>query len=292
MPGHRYWSLNASAVGGGSKAAWSVVKMLPNAGGKNAIAGCGANNWLAGKQAWKAFYGGASWNANTLPGWIGWYFGVNGPQTVATFSIKADGTVPGFSPGTFTLEYSDDGSSWTTAASFSGITFTANQVKTFATGAGSAHLYWRINVSATSSGTTVLIQTIDLLDGGSASLIKGTPSATSTNAGSVGGAAEAAGFVDLSSAASGWCSLGNVPQRWINDFGSGNAPQIVALTLTSPNNVLLANYNCTPTAFTLESSDDGSTWNVEASFTATWSSQDQTQNFGPVALGSMMNQIV
>ena len=54
----------------------------------------------------------------------------------------------------FTLQYSDNGSTWTTAITVTGQTaWTANESRTF-TGASSAHAWWRLNITANNGDAT------------------------------------------------------------------------------------------------------------------------------------------
>ncbi len=55
----------------------------------------------------------------------------------------------------FTLEWSDNGSSWTTAGSVSSNpTYVINEVKTFSMGTPGAHLWWRLTINRKASGAT------------------------------------------------------------------------------------------------------------------------------------------
>ena len=64
-------------------------------------------------------------------------------------------------PTTIVLEYSDDGSSWSTQQTFSGITWaTSLQVKRFAVTSPSSHRWWRMRATANGGNTNVEISEI------------------------------------------------------------------------------------------------------------------------------------
>ncbi len=61
-------------------------------------------------------------------------------------------------PKDFTIEYSDDGSSWTTVATVTGEAgWFGYERKVYSWAAAGAHTYWRINVSARNGGTSLTI---------------------------------------------------------------------------------------------------------------------------------------
>jgi hypothetical protein len=294
MAGHRYWRVNVAAVnGGGSNIVLSGVEMFAASGGANQVVGCGASNMIFNAPAYQAFDGIATspWNANALPAWLGWYFGAQGAQVVYEFEVTSlsGGVGDDFAPTAFTLEYSDDGSSWTVGATFSGVTWTGGgQSQVFATGVASAHLYWRINCSASVFGSTVEIGGLDMhATSGGPSIITGVASASSVGTGT-GGAASAANptnaamFTNLSSDGCGWVSASSVTAAsWTYDFGAGSTPAIVQVALTNSNNSGSGQYtNTSPTAFTVDYSDDDTNWFTAAAFSGvSWSSPDQTQTF-------------
>lgn len=74
---------------------------------------------------------------------------------VLAFSL-GNGTPIGQGPSAFALQWSDDGSSWTTAQAFTGITWANTYMrKDFVLSSDpGAHLYWRLNI--TGSNTTTL----------------------------------------------------------------------------------------------------------------------------------------
>lgn len=110
----------------------------------------------------------------------------------------------------FRLQYSDDGTAWTTALTVSASTaFTAGEVKDYAVGGSpGSHLYWQIVIDSVQSGTTVVTwQNLLLLEAdgtvanhfGSEALLKG-PGVTASDEIFVGLRAEYYG-------AGGWYNL-------------------------------------------------------------------------------------
>jgi hypothetical protein len=235
--------------------------------------------------AYQAFDGSSTtwWVTSSGTQWIGWYFGALGAQVVYEFAVTVPSTgfAYDFGPGTFNLDYSDDGSSWTTGASFSGITWSSGQTQTFATGAASAHLYWRINTSATQEGvgSAIYIANIALhATSGGANLVQGTATATSvltnSNTDSASSAAEFAPVVG-----SWQANTGVSAASWYYNFGAGLTPNIVEVAMTGAGGAN-ANDSQSPTAFSVIYSDDGVTWYTAYSFSGvTWSSKYQVRVF-------------
>lgn len=64
-------------------------------------------------------------------------------------------------PSAFTIDWSNDGSAWTTASTYSGITtgWVSNIERRFAVAAGGTHLWWRIRMTAFVGSTLQLDQT-------------------------------------------------------------------------------------------------------------------------------------
>lgn len=102
-------------------------------------------------------------NSNSLPAWIGCKF--NKPISLRRFAITPYSTTS-YAPVNFTLDYSDDGSTWTTQQAYTANTFSlAGVPKLFDLGSNTpAHLYWRINVTTINSGTSVYIDDIYFIE--------------------------------------------------------------------------------------------------------------------------------
>jgi len=134
--GHRYWRINVSAVFSGSL--WSAVEIGFVDGSTNinqqydAIVSTGGfttpQNLFEGTET-----GDAIGNSASLPAYAGLDFGRKRVINSVYIVARGNGSFVGQTPKTFTIDYSDDGSSWTTAASFSeaGGTPSANQKRTY-----------------------------------------------------------------------------------------------------------------------------------------------------------------
>lgn len=89
-------------------------------------------------------------SASTLPQQV--QVQMTAPTPVRAISIWSSGTAAS-APASFALQWSDDGSTWNTAQSWTGQTWTATyQRRDFVlTADPGAHLYWRVNITATSN---------------------------------------------------------------------------------------------------------------------------------------------
>jgi hypothetical protein len=305
MAAHRYWSVNVSAVqSGGTEIMLQSIQLFVSRGGASQCMGSGCSQQYVYGQAYQAFNGGAGpnpWDSDgTAPQWIGWYFGAQGAQSVYEFEITYSSFANYFAPATFDLDYSDNGTSWTTAASFTGVSWTSSETQTFATGVTSSHLYWRLNVTATVGGSIYPVEGISAIQlhatSGGANITQGTASASSVGTGELGEASGAnpANCVMFTTnnfgtaGYSGWVSVSSVTSaRWVYDFGSGVTPSVGVVSLTNTPAISLWPLNTGTSAFTLEHSDDGSTWTVQGSFSGiTWAAINETQTFPPLQSGS------
>ena len=136
MAAHRYWRINVSAVTSGTLLSILEMEMRESIFGPNVCAGgvATASDTLAGSSASYAFDGslrdlstGATqdaWatNSGALPAWLKYDFGVGVTKDIVAISIQ--GRQGGFGPGQqakdYTVEWSDDNSTWTVAWSVTG----------------------------------------------------------------------------------------------------------------------------------------------------------------------------
>lgn len=101
---------------------------------------------VSGNVGWRTFSGQAT------PSWIQVRF--DDVVEIDDFRVRAWASNPNRAPMDFTLQYSDNGSTWTTAITVTGQTaWTANESRTF-TGASSAHAWWRLNITANNGDAT------------------------------------------------------------------------------------------------------------------------------------------
>ena len=202
----------------------------------------------------------------TYPQWWSYDFGSGAAHAIIELRItpRQDGS-HAETPTDFLVQYSDNGSTWTTQRIITGLTWTA-AAQTIDVGAiaSAASRHWRIYIArgATISGNVSFAE-IELRSaaGGTDLTGSGTASASSSFDGSV----VPANAVD-NSASTSWAANAGLPQWWAYDFGSGVTHKIVEIRLT-PRSTQLAQ---APTSFTWQSSDNGTTWTSFSFKTTTW----------------------
>lgn len=124
--------------------------------------------------AWKAFdhsVGNISlWDAgfNVTTGWLKFDFNLN--TIVRSYSMYAYTGYQNYHPTAWTFEGSNDNSNWTTLDTRSGISWSAEELKTFSFINETTYRYYRINVSASGS-TELIICELEMFVG--TSLLKG-----------------------------------------------------------------------------------------------------------------------
>lgn len=87
----------------------------------------------------------------TPPAWIGAQF--TSATAIGKF-ILGGALSTSESPKDFSLEWSDNGSSWTSHQSWTNQSFTSNEQKTYTVTGSPSHAYWRINVTANVGGAS------------------------------------------------------------------------------------------------------------------------------------------
>lgn len=101
-------------------------------------------------------------STNALPLWVGC-------QTTAPFTptmvYLANSQNATYAPATFTLDWSDNGSTWTVHQTWTGETnWGARQLRKYTVTGAPAKNYWRINVTAKNGGSYIEIQDLFLVD--------------------------------------------------------------------------------------------------------------------------------
>ena len=135
----RYWRINVTAFNGGTVLTIHEITMAESIGGSNVATGgtASASSTFGGAVASRAFDGNSSteWSSSSssMPQWIAYDLGAGVKKHVVSVSITCPGS--GFTnraPKDFDIQYSDDGSSWTTYWSVTNQTgWTASQTRTF-----------------------------------------------------------------------------------------------------------------------------------------------------------------
>jgi hypothetical protein len=102
-------------------------------------------------------------SATVVPSYIGFNY-VAGFTPTALY-VGSDWINPQYSPLTFTIDWSDNGSAWNTFQTVTGQNnWQFSERRKFTISGASSHPYWRINVSATNSGTTCYLHELTFED--------------------------------------------------------------------------------------------------------------------------------
>lgn len=137
MSAHRYWRLYISASGGSSYIGFAEIELRESAGGSDAT----GSGTASASQAYGGYPASAAVDNNTAtewaaypygaPQWWAYDFGSGVTKDIKEIVITPRTTYYTEAPGTFDLQYSDDGSSWTTKHTFSGISWPNANAQTF-----------------------------------------------------------------------------------------------------------------------------------------------------------------
>jgi hypothetical protein len=170
---HRYWRINITAVASGGIAALGEVEMYETEFGPNVITGGTASadsefnaSFVAGNAS-NGKYIDNPWGSSSaaLPHWWRYDFGSGNDVAINAIGIMARAGSLETMPTAFDVQYSDDGSSWTTAWSESGVSWpTAYRFQKFVnpswtepgyTGSPhGSHTHWRYFVGINDTGST------------------------------------------------------------------------------------------------------------------------------------------
>ncbi|WP_051263153.1 discoidin domain-containing protein [Tuberibacillus calidus] len=121
-----------------------------------------SSNAGAGFEAWRAFDGisnndNLAWAANTYTGWLQVDFGEENKINIIGFSYTARGSHYKTSATAFTLQGSNDGSTWVDIYSQNGLSWSLFETKTFKFDNQESYRYYRLNVSNDPVNTFVAI---------------------------------------------------------------------------------------------------------------------------------------
>jgi hypothetical protein len=159
---HRYWRIFISQNSGDATSTQvqeiefhSTVGGADITGSGTAMSGGSGSDTAAASNAFDNGTGG--WQRSSATNtWIGYDFG--SAKTIAEFVITAPHTGGQFTQGpqSFTLDWSDDGTTWTTAASFTAYGWLIDQVRTYPETAPATgyHRFWRLFCTDNNGGTT------------------------------------------------------------------------------------------------------------------------------------------
>lgn len=199
---------------------------------------------------------------NPAPQWIAYEFPSATALTGYGLQARDHGSPTArTAPTAWILEGSNDGSTWVTLDTRSGVTdWTAGATKTYGVEPPPAgHRYWRLDISENQSPSVTIVALgqleLRVTPGGAQAATGGTATASSEY-----DADNAAGYAfdGLPAGAKYWATANGHTSAWLQyDLGAGNAKKIVQYALTARP---AGNVDGTPKAWALQWSDDGSTW--------------------------------
>lgn len=143
-----------------------VIPAMTSNSAPSGTASASSENTTA-QQAWKAFNNttGDLWIASSAgSGWLKYDFGSGVTKTPIAVTIQASSSPTG-APASGTIQASNDGSTWTTLKTLSGLSWSANEIKTFTFSNTTAYRYFFFYIVPASGGPS--IQEIEILEAGS-----------------------------------------------------------------------------------------------------------------------------
>ena len=247
--------------------------LLKDSGGTNRT-GSGtafATNTQGGYFAATAFSGSTGstyWNGGSSGPWaLGYDFGTGNAWDIRTFSILGrTGYSSTISPIDFAIQFSDDGTNYSTLSYVSNAVYVDGTHTNFSvvpvsgTNANT-HRYWRANFTASVGSGNIHLGALELQQRSNGANVTGSGTVT---------ASPGIGAGTLSTIFTGTPNI-NLPygDDWATvtfyvqyDFGSGNAFDIGALEIWPVQRDATGHYE--PTAFSVSSSNDGTTWTTLA----------------------------
>jgi len=120
-----------------------------------------------GEDRAKAFDGSSStkWLISSSTGWIQYQFASGVSHAVTSYAITSANDYPTRDPKNWTLQGSNDGTSWTTLDTRTSETFASRfQTKTYTFSNTTSYKYYRLNVTANNGGAELQIAEIGLFD--------------------------------------------------------------------------------------------------------------------------------
>ncbi|MBF0460589.1 MAG: DUF2460 domain-containing protein [Magnetococcales bacterium] len=279
MANHRYWRVNFTASTSGStiQVRFYEIEFRGTIGGVDQCNGGTASASHNTSTANLAFNNSAGdqWNNGgpSVPSWIQYDFGAGVTVDVAEIMFQPYNASQ--CPTAFDIQYSDDGTSFTTKASWSLITsgWQSGTQRTFAvppegyTPPAGSHRFWRLNITQSNSGTSMNISLYEVemrgSVGGVDQCVYGVPSTLHSSS-------LAYMLFDDDYTTNYWGNGSPAQTSWIvYDFGAGHAVKVAQFGIWPYGTTN------TPKAFTLDYSDDGSTWTTKDSWsglTTGWTS--------------------
>lgn len=272
MTTHRYWRVYCRLnSGNGSFTGLTEVEMATSAAGADVTSttfAIGSGSYQAGSvtTAFNNDFTGdvVQWNGTGAGQYVGQDFGAGNEQDIVEVRIRPNKDAANRTFGEIDIQYSDDGSTWTTSWSITQTSWSVGTTQTFNPPSAAAHRYWRIrplrafngNLSGFGIAEVEMRETV----GGSDATGSGTASARTAFAG-----AGAANAFDNSGATIYSHNTAVTESDWLQyDFGSGVTKSIVEVTLLPRADNSWAQ---APTTAVVESSTNAISWLERFRFT-------------------------
>jgi hypothetical protein len=287
---HRYWRLGITAVNGTGVIRVSDLEYRTSAGGAD-VTGSGtasASSSNIGRAPADAFDSDPAtyWEANTGNHWLKYDFGASNDKNVAEVAIVGGQASVTGSPKDFTIEYSDDDTTYNGWLSVQGFTsWYEGQRNVFQTtgpvadsSIASAVRYWRLLVKTIgNSGSTAALTEMEMRS--SAGGADQTGSGTANNGTGAAALSNFSNAFDNNTGTQWQHSLSGLsPDAWgYYDFGGGVTKTITEIALRSSS----SDANSAPVAFKIQRSDDSLRWatpDINLSGITGWSTS-QTRYF-------------
>lgn len=281
MAAHRYWRVYVTRVQNHGNTTFSAVEFRGAVGGANLATGGTAlsSGDFSGRPASNAFDTNPAtiWSsAGVAPNWIGYDFGSAVSIAEVALTLQNDATFYDQAPLDCLVQSSDDASAWATEWSHTAMAnWTNAETRALRRPVfNTPHLHWRVYCqNAQNGGAFAAFAEVEMrgVAGGADQCAGGTPSADSNFDGST---VVANGFDN--STATAWSSASGFP-HWIA-YQFASATSVVELALTARNDATY--YAQAPSAFILQSCDDGKAWADEETYSGvSWTGAAQQKVF-------------
>jgi hypothetical protein len=288
MAAHRYWRLYINSVVGAGNTYPNIGDVTMSGAGGNLI---GTGTAFASATTFGAAADAVDGNATSrwqggqvLPQWWGYDF--SAPVDVTGLTLTASYAAPTNNPLDWSLESSDDGTTWTFVKHYVSGDWIGGQTQTFDTTPIEPGRFWRVLWPAWPGGGAPQPELAEIA-------MAVTPGGANVLTGGVAYAKEHFSSWTPNLALDGnpstfyaglGGSSGTYPQWWAYDLGTGNAKNISEVTLTAT----IGNPTQLPQDFDLQSSADGIDWLTVKNFGASVFASGQAQAFAVAPAGAFV----
>lgn len=244
LPSARYWRVLCTANGGGDNVAIAELEMYESGFGRNVCSGgtaSASSEFSFAYSADEAFSGNlydelgnsaVIWASGTFTGseWLRYDFGAGVSRSIVAIGVHGRLTsAANQNPTAFSVQYSSDGTTWTTAWSESGLTWGGYEFKRFVNPAYSVPTYsgapwasktrWQLVIRNATGGAPALAELQHRLTPAGADQFSGGTASASSEFSATYSADKG---VDNNSSTF-WASSGGLYQWWQYDFASGKS---------------------------------------------------------------------